>query len=72
MGNKLTSILRQQINNYIARSSEYDEWFLRRGRYDRGPELNRKWFAEIETKIEETSNYFIYDSGTVISNQGNE
>ncbi len=27
---------------------EYDEWFLRRGRYDRGPEVNARWFAEVE------------------------
>lgn len=38
----------EQIAYYQARASEYDEWFLRQGRYDRGPELNGRWFAEVE------------------------
>jgi demethylmenaquinone methyltransferase/2-methoxy-6-polyprenyl-1,4-benzoquinol methylase len=42
-------ILRDQMAYYEARAAEYDEWFLRRGRYDRGPELNRQWFEEVET-----------------------
>jgi len=42
------SLLQEQIAYYEARASEYDEWFLRRGRYDRGPELNDAWFAEVE------------------------
>lgn len=42
-------VLRQQLEYYRARAGEYDEWFLRRGRYDRGPELNARWFAEVET-----------------------
>jgi ubiquinone/menaquinone biosynthesis C-methylase UbiE len=39
-------LISQQIAYYQARAGEYDEWFLRRGRYDRGPELNRRWFDE--------------------------
>jgi demethylmenaquinone methyltransferase/2-methoxy-6-polyprenyl-1,4-benzoquinol methylase len=39
--------LDEQIAYYRARSSEYDEWFLRQGRYDRGPELNAHWFEEV-------------------------
>jgi 2-polyprenyl-3-methyl-5-hydroxy-6-metoxy-1,4-benzoquinol methylase/ribosomal protein S18 acetylase RimI-like enzyme len=42
------SVIRQQIAYYQARASEYDEWFLRRGRYDRGSELNRQWSQEVE------------------------
>jgi len=42
------SQLQQQIAYYKARASEYDEWFLRQGRYDRGPELNLQWFQEVE------------------------
>jgi ubiquinone/menaquinone biosynthesis C-methylase UbiE len=38
--------LSEQIEYYQARAGEYDEWFLRRGRYDRGTELNRRWFDE--------------------------
>jgi len=40
-------LLQEQIAYYRARAAEYDEWFLRQGRYDRGPELNRQWFAEV-------------------------
>ncbi|MCW5839352.1 MAG: class I SAM-dependent methyltransferase [Anaerolineales bacterium] len=39
--------LQQQIAYYRARAGEYDEWFERRERYDRGPELNAQWFAEV-------------------------
>ncbi len=41
-------ILQQQIAYYSARANEYDEWFYRLGRYDRGDELNQRWFAEID------------------------
>lgn len=40
--------LQDMITYYKARADEYDEWFYRRGRYDRGPELNARWFAEVE------------------------
>lgn len=39
--------LKEQIDYYQARAGEYDEWFFRQGRYDRGPELNQRWFNEI-------------------------
>jgi len=41
-------LLQQQIDYYRARAGEYDEWWLRTGRYDRGPEENARWFAEAE------------------------
>ena len=41
-------LLQEQIVYYQARAGEYDEWFLRQGRYDRGPELNARWFAEVQ------------------------
>lgn len=41
-------ILQQQIAYYSARANEYDEWFYRLGRYDRGEELNQRWFKEID------------------------
>lgn len=44
---RLDAPLREQIAYYRARAGEYDEWFLRTGRYDRGAELNRPWFAEV-------------------------
>ncbi|MBX6342304.1 MAG: class I SAM-dependent methyltransferase, partial [Thermomicrobiaceae bacterium] len=33
---------------YRERAAEYDEWFYRQGRYDRGPEANARWFAEAD------------------------
>jgi demethylmenaquinone methyltransferase/2-methoxy-6-polyprenyl-1,4-benzoquinol methylase len=40
------AILREQLDYYRARATEYDEWWLRLGRYDRGAENNAQWFAE--------------------------
>lgn len=31
-------LLAEQLAYYRARAGEYDQWFLREGRYDRGPE----------------------------------
>lgn len=42
------TLLDEQIAYYAARADEYDEWFFRRGSYDRGPEFLRAWNAEIE------------------------
>ncbi len=41
------SVLGEQVAYYRARAAEYDEWFERRGRYDRGPEANRVWRSEV-------------------------
>jgi demethylmenaquinone methyltransferase/2-methoxy-6-polyprenyl-1,4-benzoquinol methylase len=41
-------ILQEQITYYKNRAGEYDEWFYRRGRFDRGPEDNARWFAEVD------------------------
>ncbi|MBN3994612.1 MAG: class I SAM-dependent methyltransferase [Nostoc sp. NMS2] len=43
------NILQQQIEYYRARANEYDEWFYRKGRYDRSPEINQRWFNEVAT-----------------------
>lgn len=45
-------LIDEQIAYYRARAPEYDEWFLRKGRYDRGPEHRAAWFGEMGT-IEE-------------------
>jgi 2-polyprenyl-3-methyl-5-hydroxy-6-metoxy-1,4-benzoquinol methylase len=42
------AILRDQIDYYRARAGEYDQWWFRTGRYDRGPEFNARWQAEVE------------------------
>ena len=41
------NLIKQQIEYYRARASEYDEWFLRQGRYDRGEAHREAWFAEV-------------------------
>ncbi len=41
------AIVLEQLTYYRARAAEYDEWFLRRGRYDRGDEHRRLWFDEV-------------------------
>lgn len=41
-----SDLLHQQVEYYRARAGEYDEWFYRRGRYDRGDDDNWQWFYE--------------------------
>lgn len=41
------SILQGQIDYYRARANEYDDWFLRLGRYDRGEQATRNWFEQV-------------------------
>ena len=41
------NIQNEQVAYYRARAGEYDEWFRRDGRYDRGPEANALWAEEI-------------------------
>jgi len=48
MNDPTRDLLADQIAYYEARAPEYDEWFLRRGRYDNGSELNDAWFAEVK------------------------
>jgi demethylmenaquinone methyltransferase/2-methoxy-6-polyprenyl-1,4-benzoquinol methylase len=40
-------ILTEMQTYYRERAPEYDEWWLRKGRYDRGEVENRRWFAEM-------------------------
>lgn len=40
-------LLDEQRAYYRARAREYDRWWLREGRFDRGPEANARWFEEI-------------------------
>jgi SAM-dependent methyltransferase len=37
----------EQIEYYRARAGEYDEWWVRRGRYALPPELERQWFHDV-------------------------
>ncbi len=43
---ELDVVLAEQAHYYRERAGEYDEWWLRSGRYDHGPELTARWFAE--------------------------
>lgn len=40
--------LAKQLDYYRARAAEYDQWWLRQGRFDRGPAANAGWFADVE------------------------
>jgi 2-polyprenyl-3-methyl-5-hydroxy-6-metoxy-1,4-benzoquinol methylase len=40
--------LQEMKTYYRERAREYDEWFYRQGRYDRSPETNARWFAEVD------------------------
>lgn len=42
----LDGLLSEQARYYRERAGEYDDWWLRRGRYDRGAEANARWFAD--------------------------
>ncbi len=39
-------LLAEQAHYYRERAGEYDDWWLRRGRYDHGPERNARWFSD--------------------------
>jgi 2-polyprenyl-3-methyl-5-hydroxy-6-metoxy-1,4-benzoquinol methylase len=41
------NILQEQIQYYRERATEYDQWFFRQGRYDRGEQHRQQWLAEI-------------------------
>ena len=38
--------LNEQLEYYRARADEYDQWWNREGRYDRGAAANQRWFSE--------------------------
>lgn len=37
----------EQVDYYRARAPEYDQWWLREGTYDLGPEFNGRWAVEV-------------------------
>jgi SAM-dependent methyltransferase len=39
---------RAMVEYYVARAGEYDDWYLRRGRYERGPIHDAAWHAELD------------------------
>jgi len=48
---ELQDALEEQKAYYRARAAEYDEWFLRTGRYNRGLEQSHQWFHEVQQVI---------------------
>jgi SAM-dependent methyltransferase len=38
----------EMVRYYGARAAEYDDWYLRRGRYSHGPENDAAWRADLE------------------------
>ena len=42
-------VVREQLEYYRARAQEYDQWWLRQGRYDRGRGSNESWFSDSAT-----------------------
>ena len=46
MTDSVAATLAEQQEYYRARAGEYDEWWFRRGRYDRGADLTALWFAD--------------------------
>lgn len=42
------SLIDEQTAYYRARAAEYDEWFLRTGRYDRGEAHRQQWNGELD------------------------
>ena len=42
------AILAEQVAYYRKRAGEYDEWWFRTGRYDRGEALNAAWKADAQ------------------------
>jgi ubiquinone/menaquinone biosynthesis C-methylase UbiE len=44
-------LLAEQRAFYTARAPEYDEWWQRRGRYERGPELSEEWDRQVTEVI---------------------
>jgi demethylmenaquinone methyltransferase/2-methoxy-6-polyprenyl-1,4-benzoquinol methylase len=45
---ELEALLDEQVSYYRERAGEYDDWFLRKRRYDRGRDPNRRWFEQVE------------------------
>lgn len=47
VGGKLEHLLSEQAAYYCERAGEYDDWWLRRARFDGGARENAVWFGEV-------------------------
>ena len=43
----MEDLLEEQRRYYRERAGEYDDWWFRRGEFDRGPDENARWFTEV-------------------------
>ena len=59
-----SDLLQEQIQYYRERASEYDEWFFRQGRYDRGENHRHEWFSEVSEV--ETALWAAVPSGDIL------
>lgn len=59
-----TQTLQEMMMYYRERAREYDEWFYRQGRYDRGAENNARWFVEIDEVVDALEN--LHPTGNVL------
>jgi demethylmenaquinone methyltransferase/2-methoxy-6-polyprenyl-1,4-benzoquinol methylase len=51
-------LIGEQVEYYRARAPEYDQWWLREGSYDLGPEFNARWMDEV-TRVERLVDEFV-------------
>ncbi|HEX4436956.1 MAG TPA: methyltransferase domain-containing protein [Solirubrobacteraceae bacterium] len=47
MERPLEEVLAEQQRYYRERAGEYEDWWLRRGRFDHGPEAAARWWEEV-------------------------
>lgn len=52
-------VLDEMKTYYRERAAEYDEWFYRRGRYDRGAHSNALWFAEVDEVLKALEDFHL-------------
>ena len=55
------SVLNEMMTYYRERANEYDEWFYRRGRFDRGAQSNALWFAEADEVFDALARFDMQD-----------
>ena len=52
-------VLNEMKTYYRERAREYDEWFYRQGRYDRGAQSNALWFAEVGEVVQALEDFHL-------------
>jgi ubiquinone/menaquinone biosynthesis C-methylase UbiE len=57
-------LLAEQARYYRARAGEYEDWWFRRGRYDRGSDSNARWFADV-AEVQAALDRFEPDGGVL-------